>query len=300
MFLSLKPKFFFSFPQKLVGNKTDLESERKVSRNEGAELAKSFGCPFVECSAKTHTNIHEVFHEIIREIRKDRAVKGYELKKTTGPDEAMKDKIKRKFSGWANMGQEVKKFFSGIFRKKKDQTASGTKSLNNSASAISPQPSPVPSPQIQPATRNLQPTAVASPPAPSSNPAPQQSLDPNSDKPVVNTPDDFLTYPFFHDISAKDADQILQNADLGTYLVRFSSQEGFLAVSFVDEGVEKALIGYNPQCCWLCDDPTIRAANLGEFVQQLDHVLKHPYTKTKSYSSFPSKLGYGNRLNQNY
>ena len=47
----------------LVGNKCDLEEERRVSPAEGLALAKSFGCPFFETSAKERVNVAEVFAE---------------------------------------------------------------------------------------------------------------------------------------------------------------------------------------------------------------------------------------------
>eukprot|EP01112_Ceratiomyxa_fruticulosa_P020087 TRINITY_DN6740_c0_g1_i2.p1 TRINITY_DN6740_c0_g1~~TRINITY_DN6740_c0_g1_i2.p1 ORF type:complete len:198 (-),score=23.47 TRINITY_DN6740_c0_g1_i2:9-602(-) len=56
----------------LVGNKCDLVNERKVSTQEGQALARSFGCPFVETSAKKRINVEEAFFQLIREIRKDR------------------------------------------------------------------------------------------------------------------------------------------------------------------------------------------------------------------------------------
>ena len=55
----------------LVGNKCDLESERQVTTGEGQDLAKSFGCPFFESSAKTRINVEESFFALVREIRKD-------------------------------------------------------------------------------------------------------------------------------------------------------------------------------------------------------------------------------------
>ena len=57
-------------PMVLVGNKCDLESERQVTTGEGQDLAKSFGCPFFESSAKTRVNVEESFYELVREIRK--------------------------------------------------------------------------------------------------------------------------------------------------------------------------------------------------------------------------------------
>ncbi|KAL6071496.1 Ras GTPase [Balamuthia mandrillaris] len=53
-------------PIVLVGNKVDLEDQREVSRTEGLDLAKSFGIPFFESSAKMRINIDEAVHELIR------------------------------------------------------------------------------------------------------------------------------------------------------------------------------------------------------------------------------------------
>jgi GTPase KRas protein len=58
-------------PVILAGNKCDLERERQVTTNEGQELAKSFGCPFVETSAKARINVDEAFHGLVKEIRKE-------------------------------------------------------------------------------------------------------------------------------------------------------------------------------------------------------------------------------------
>ncbi|KAJ3442452.1 ras-like protein rasb [Anaeramoeba flamelloides] len=53
----------------IVGNKSDLENERRISKGEGQDLAKTFGCPFFETSAKFRTNVDESFFESVREIK---------------------------------------------------------------------------------------------------------------------------------------------------------------------------------------------------------------------------------------
>jgi small GTP-binding protein len=55
-------------PMVLVGNKCDLEKKREVETKDGKELAKSYGCPFLESSAKTDLNISEIFYSLIDQI----------------------------------------------------------------------------------------------------------------------------------------------------------------------------------------------------------------------------------------
>ncbi|CAN0312293.1 unnamed protein product [Lampetra fluviatilis] len=58
----------------LLGNKTDMAGERTVKREEGERLAKEYGVPFMETSAKTGTNVELAFMAIAREL-KHRAIK---------------------------------------------------------------------------------------------------------------------------------------------------------------------------------------------------------------------------------
>jgi len=52
----------------LIGNKSDLESQRQVSVEDGSQLAENFVCTFYETSAKTNTNVEVIFYEIVKQI----------------------------------------------------------------------------------------------------------------------------------------------------------------------------------------------------------------------------------------
>lgn len=74
--LRVKDKDYF--PMVMVGNKCDLENEREVPKSEGEALAKSFGCKFIETSAKSRINVDKAFYDIVREIRRfNREMQGY-------------------------------------------------------------------------------------------------------------------------------------------------------------------------------------------------------------------------------
>lgn len=53
----------------LVGNKCDREEARAVTKEEGEELARRFGVPFFETSAKANTNVDECYNAIARETK---------------------------------------------------------------------------------------------------------------------------------------------------------------------------------------------------------------------------------------
>ena len=53
----------------LVGSQCDMTQERKVSKADGAALARQFGCDFIETSAKTTQNVERLFINIVRSLR---------------------------------------------------------------------------------------------------------------------------------------------------------------------------------------------------------------------------------------
>ena len=58
------------FPMIVVGNHCDREDERQVDKQEGAALAREFGCRFVEASSKCRINVDVAFYDLVRDIRK--------------------------------------------------------------------------------------------------------------------------------------------------------------------------------------------------------------------------------------
>lgn len=79
----------------LVGNKCDKQYEREVSREEGAQMARTFGCEFLETSAKTAYNVERLFTTLVRLLRQTKQTEQV----TPGPSrtiEVPKEKTKGK------------------------------------------------------------------------------------------------------------------------------------------------------------------------------------------------------------
>ncbi|KAG5280313.1 hypothetical protein AALO_G00087640, partial [Alosa alosa] len=53
----------------LIGNKADSSQERVVKREEGEKLAKEFGVPFMESSARSGLNVELAFTAIAKELK---------------------------------------------------------------------------------------------------------------------------------------------------------------------------------------------------------------------------------------
>jgi len=84
------------FPFVLVGNKCDMEDFRQVSHEMGVKMAKDLNVKFLETSAKTGKNVHEAFHEIVREIKRWRQLHPNTSSKATSTS-ATEQKKKRRF-----------------------------------------------------------------------------------------------------------------------------------------------------------------------------------------------------------
>jgi small GTP-binding protein len=62
-----------NIPQVLIGNKMDLEDQRRVSREDALDLSKRLDCEHFETSAKDGTNVEEMFLYIAKKCY-DRAI----------------------------------------------------------------------------------------------------------------------------------------------------------------------------------------------------------------------------------
>lgn len=54
----------------LIGNKADLEDKRKVSYEQGKEVADKYNMKFMEVSAKSGLNVEGMFSAIVSEVEK--------------------------------------------------------------------------------------------------------------------------------------------------------------------------------------------------------------------------------------
>jgi Ras-related protein Rab-1A len=68
----------------LVGNKCDLENERKVTYEQGKDFAAQYGMQFFETSAKNSTNVSQAFIAMTKEI-----ISSSEKKPTSKPSETV-------------------------------------------------------------------------------------------------------------------------------------------------------------------------------------------------------------------
>ncbi|KAH8205632.1 hypothetical protein TruAng_000126 [Truncatella angustata] len=65
-------------PIVICGNKADLEDQRNVPRTKGFSLSQRWGAPYYESSARTRTNVDEVFVDLCRQmLRRDDAGENY-------------------------------------------------------------------------------------------------------------------------------------------------------------------------------------------------------------------------------
>ncbi|KAK7047531.1 hypothetical protein VNI00_006297 [Paramarasmius palmivorus] len=71
----------------LAGNQADKVGEREVSRADGEDLARSYGCKYVETSAKTGKNVEGVFFDLARRLR---LLKELEERSTSEPGKLTK------------------------------------------------------------------------------------------------------------------------------------------------------------------------------------------------------------------
>nr|P97538.2 RecName: Full=Ras-related protein M-Ras; AltName: Full=Ras-related protein R-Ras3; Flags: Precursor [Rattus norvegicus]BAA20531.1 M-Ras [Rattus norvegicus] len=82
--LILRVKDRESFPMILVANKVDLMHLRKVTRDQGKEMATKYNIPYIETSAKDPPlNVDKTFHDLVRVIRQQVPEKNQKKKKKT-------------------------------------------------------------------------------------------------------------------------------------------------------------------------------------------------------------------------
>ncbi|ELW59843.1 hypothetical protein TREES_T100016126 [Tupaia chinensis] len=84
-------------PVVLVGNKSDLKQLRQVTKEEGSALAREFSCPFFETSAAYRYYIDDVFHALVREIRRKEKEAVLAMEKKSKPKNSVWKRLKSPF-----------------------------------------------------------------------------------------------------------------------------------------------------------------------------------------------------------
>lgn len=69
----------------------------KVSKEEGLSLAREFSCPFFETSAAYRYYIDDVFHALVREIRKKEKELALAMEKKAKPKSSVWKRLKSPF-----------------------------------------------------------------------------------------------------------------------------------------------------------------------------------------------------------
>ena len=81
----------------LLGNKTDLEKERKITQKMGTELAQENGYIFMESSCKDNYNVVDAFETLIEmtnnELLKSEKTPGFKIKEKRGKTKKKSKKI---------------------------------------------------------------------------------------------------------------------------------------------------------------------------------------------------------------
>lgn len=103
----------------LVGNKTDLHSERQVSTDEGQLLAELMGVPFAETTAHSVPEIESVFLQVVRAIQRQRLHEEAECEPEDDGPMKSTNRIGRRQSLLVSMNKVARRFsLSGV---KKDE-----------------------------------------------------------------------------------------------------------------------------------------------------------------------------------
>lgn len=120
--LSQTMSSFGPAPVMLVGNKCDRVTEREVSTQEGQALAKQLGCEFVEASAKNCVNVEKAFYDVVRQLRRQRAIAPARNSKASQPADPVSRSSRT--NGGEYMDREKKKRYR---RSDRDRERGGSK-----------------------------------------------------------------------------------------------------------------------------------------------------------------------------
>jgi GTPase SAR1 family protein len=106
-----------NLPIILIGNKSDLQSQRKISQEEAVALAQKWNIEYIETSAKTRENVDKAFSEIFVKIKNIKQLRRANPTQFPTPPAARMTKDEEKAVREDSTRKRVKKFYQN-FRKK--------------------------------------------------------------------------------------------------------------------------------------------------------------------------------------
>ena len=106
-----------NLPIILIGNKSDLKSDRKISLEEAQSLAARWNMPYIETSAKTRENVDKAFSEIFVKIKDLKTLRRQNPTQFPAPPAAKLTQEEEKAIREDSMKKRIKKFYQN-FKKK--------------------------------------------------------------------------------------------------------------------------------------------------------------------------------------
>jgi len=100
---------------------------------------------------------------------------------------------------------------------------------------------------------------------------------------------------FYGKLTSQEAEAMLKGKPEGTFVLRYSSQSGHIAISYVlpNGAIDRGLIGYDTAKFWMADDPNEHFEVLQDLVQSRNAFLTIPLSRDSPTTKKEEPMNYG-------